>query len=117
MKYSFTLFQPPEKAVAQVERISSSVTFLLIASRRRCVPASGANVRPLLRTFWMLHHELPRKIIRAQARHREIDLARLTVVEQTVSQCFKFAVIGGRKAGQRDLTVAGIFEGFDCLFT
>ena len=38
------------RAVAQVERISSSVTFLLMASRRRCVPASGANVRPLLRT-------------------------------------------------------------------
>ena len=63
------------------------------------------------------HHELPRKIIRAQARQREIDLARLTVVEQTVGQGFQLAVIGGRKAGQRDLTVAGIFEGFDCLFT
>ena len=30
--------------------ISSIVTFLLITSRRRCVPASGAKVRPLLRT-------------------------------------------------------------------
>ena len=37
--------------MAQVVRISSSVTFLLITSRSRWVPASGAKVRPLLRTF------------------------------------------------------------------
>ena len=34
----------------QVRRTSSSVTFLLITSRRRCVPASGAKVRDDLRT-------------------------------------------------------------------
>ena len=39
------------KALRTVRITSSSVTFLLIASRSRCVPASGAKVSPLRRTF------------------------------------------------------------------
>ena len=35
----------------QVFSSSSSVTFLFITSRRRCVPASGAKVSPPRRTF------------------------------------------------------------------
>lgn len=35
----------------QVLITSSSVTFLFITSRRRCVPASGANVSPLRLTL------------------------------------------------------------------
>jgi hypothetical protein len=31
----------------------SSVTFLLTTSRMRCVPASGAKVRPVARTLWI----------------------------------------------------------------
>ena len=50
MKYSFTVVQPPEKALSAVERISSSVRFLLITSRSRWVPSSGAKVRPLRRS-------------------------------------------------------------------
>ena len=44
------VFQPPENAIFTVFISSSSWTFLLITSRRRWVPASGANVRPLFRT-------------------------------------------------------------------
>ena len=50
IKYSFTLVHPPEKAVLQVFNSSSSFTFLLIASLNLCEPASGAKVKPLLRT-------------------------------------------------------------------
>ena len=50
MKYSFTFVQPLLKAIETVRLSSSSCTFLLMTSRRRCVPASGAKVRPLLRT-------------------------------------------------------------------
>ena len=39
------------KASEQVFSISSQVTFLLMTSRRRWVPASAAKVRPLLRTL------------------------------------------------------------------
>ena len=50
MKYSFTPVQPDSKASEQALSRSSSVTFLLITSRMRWVPASGAKVRPALRT-------------------------------------------------------------------
>ena len=49
MKYSFTALYPPAKAVRQEASRSSWVTFLLMTSRSRWVPASGAKVRPLLR--------------------------------------------------------------------
>ena len=53
MKYSFTVLQPHSKA-SVTERIkSSSVTPLLITSRRRWVPASGARVRPDFFTCWV----------------------------------------------------------------
>ena len=52
MKYSFTAFHPPEKAVFRLSVSSSSVTFLLMASRRRWVPASGAKVSPAFRPRW-----------------------------------------------------------------
>ena len=42
---------PPAKATAQDFIISFSVMFLLITSRRRCVPASGAKVSPPVRTL------------------------------------------------------------------
>ena len=51
IKYSFTEVQPPAKALVQVRSTSSSVTFLLITSRIRWVPASGAKVSPLRRTL------------------------------------------------------------------
>ena len=50
MKYSLTPFHPDSKASEQALKRSSSVTFLLITSRMRWVPASGAKVRPALRT-------------------------------------------------------------------
>ena len=50
MKYSFKTRHPQEKTVRAVSMISSSVIFLLITSRRRWVPASGAMVKPVLRT-------------------------------------------------------------------
>ena len=43
---------PDIKALAQVDRISSSFRFLLMTSRSRWVPASGAKVKPLFRTVW-----------------------------------------------------------------
>ena len=52
MKYSFTVLQPLSKASVTARIRSSSVTPLLITSRMRWVPASGARVRPDLRTFW-----------------------------------------------------------------
>ena len=53
MKYSFTLLHPPWKASDTFSIRSASVTPLLITSRRRWVPASGAKVRDDLRTFWV----------------------------------------------------------------
>ena len=50
MKYSLQRRHPAEKAASRAEKKSSSVTFLLMTSRRRCVPASGANVSPPF--FW-----------------------------------------------------------------
>ena len=50
MKYSLTFFQPLAKAALTACSRSSSVTPLLITSRIRWLPASGANVRPLFRT-------------------------------------------------------------------
>ncbi len=52
MKYSFTAFHPPSKAVAQDARISSSETFLFMTSLSLCEPASGAKVSPLRLTLW-----------------------------------------------------------------
>ena len=52
MKYSFTALQPPSKAVRQDCNRSSSFTFLLMVSRIRWVPASGAKVMLVLRTRW-----------------------------------------------------------------
>jgi hypothetical protein len=43
-------FQPRAKALRQVESRSSSVIPLLITRRRRSLPASGARVKPVLRT-------------------------------------------------------------------
>ena len=50
MKYSLTRRHPAANAASRAPNRSSSVTFLLMTSRRRCVPASGANVRPPF--FW-----------------------------------------------------------------
>ena len=50
MKYNLTVFHPDLKAFVHAANKSSSLTPLLITSRMRCVPASGAKVRPLLRT-------------------------------------------------------------------
>ena len=50
IKYNLTVFQPDLKAFVHAANKSSSLTPLLITSRIRCVPASGAKVRPLLRT-------------------------------------------------------------------
>ena len=49
----FTLFQPASKASCAERSRSSSCTPLLMTSRRRWVPASGANVSPALRTDCM----------------------------------------------------------------
>ncbi len=46
--------------------------FLLMMSRKRCVPASGANVRPDLRTRLDLFEQFPGKIVDAQARQRKL---------------------------------------------
>ena len=51
IKYSFTLVQPPANSIAVDFMIFSSVIFLFITSRSLCVPASGAKVIPVLRTF------------------------------------------------------------------
>ena len=53
MKYSFTLFHPPSKASRTLSSRSCSVTPLLITSRIRCVPASGAKVRLVFLTCWV----------------------------------------------------------------
>ena len=50
MKYSFTRLQPPSKAMAAPFRMTSSVSPLLITSRSRWLPASGAKVRLLFFT-------------------------------------------------------------------
>ena len=50
MKYSLQRRQPAAKAASMAENKSSSVTFLLMTSRSRWVPASGAKVRPPF--FW-----------------------------------------------------------------
>ncbi len=46
MKYSLTRRQPASKAARVARSRSSSVTFLLMMSRMRWLPASGAKVRP-----------------------------------------------------------------------
>ena len=46
MKYSLQRRHPAANAASMAPNRSSSVTFLLMTSRRRCVPASGANVSP-----------------------------------------------------------------------
>jgi len=46
MKYSFTRRHPAVNAWSTAVTISSSVMFLLIASRSLCDPASGAKVSP-----------------------------------------------------------------------
>ena len=50
MKYSFSTLQPLEKMTAAASRRSCSASGLLMTHRRRSVPASGARVKPLLRT-------------------------------------------------------------------
>ena len=50
------------KASEQVFSISSHVTFLLMTSRRRWVPASAAKVRPLLRTLVVFSMRLWEKL-------------------------------------------------------
>jgi hypothetical protein len=50
----------------------SSVTFLFTTSRMRCVPASGANVRPVARTLRISSSRLV-EAVRAQRRHAERD--------------------------------------------
>ncbi len=52
MKYSFRLCHPSENAQVAAWIRSSCVTPLLITFLSLCVPASGANVRPVLRPFW-----------------------------------------------------------------
>ena len=54
IKYSFTRFQPASKACLAPFRITSSVRPLLITSRRRWEPASGAKVRLLFLISWTL---------------------------------------------------------------
>ena len=51
IKYNFMADQPAKKAASVAANRSSSVTPLLITSRKRCVPASGAKVKPVLRPF------------------------------------------------------------------
>ena len=48
MKYSFTASQPAASASSAAENRSDSLTFLLITSRSRWVPASGVKVSPSL---------------------------------------------------------------------
>ena len=48
--------------MVQVRSICSQVTFLLMTSRRRWVPASAAKVRPLLRTLVVLSTMLLEKL-------------------------------------------------------
>ena len=43
--------QPRENTFSAEAAMSSSVMFLLMTSRMRCVPASGAKVRPVARTL------------------------------------------------------------------
>ena len=50
------------KASEQVFSISSQVTFLLMTSRRRWVPASAAKVSPLLRTLVVFSMRLWEKL-------------------------------------------------------
>ena len=57
MKYSLTLLHPPWKASETLLIRSSSVTPLLMTSRRRCVPASGANVRLVFFSFCVASSE------------------------------------------------------------
>ena len=47
MKYNLICLHPLSQAVFTPRRSSSFVRPLLMTSRMRCVPASGANVRPL----------------------------------------------------------------------
>jgi hypothetical protein len=49
MKYSLSRCQPRENTRRELSSMCASVTFLFTTSRMRWVPASGANVRPLMR--------------------------------------------------------------------
>ncbi len=51
MKYSLIWSHPDSNASVAAAIRSSSVTPLLMMSRMRCVPASGANVSPVRRDF------------------------------------------------------------------
>ena len=57
-----------------------------------------------------LEHQLPREIVRAERRKRNIDLARLAVIQQLIRQLRQILIVGGRKARHRDLAAAGILQ-------
>ena len=51
MKYSLMILQPSSKAVVALSTKSSALIPLLITCRSRSLPASGASVKPVFRTF------------------------------------------------------------------
>ena len=116
MKYSFTDDQPPEKAVRQDWRMSSSVTFLLMASRRRWVPASGAKVRPDLLAVLKAVHQVHGEVVRPQGGQGQAHLLRLAPLQQAVAQLLsRWPVVAGGQGRQGHLLVARVLAGLDAV--
>ena len=80
-----------------------------MASRRRCVPASGAKVRPVFLPFC-------RKVVGAQTRERKIHMTLCAELLQIVAELNERAEIRGRERGERHLLVAGILDGLLGVF-
>ena len=107
-KYSLTRRHPWEKADSTAPYRSSSRISLLITWRIRQVPASGANVSPVRRTFWI---SLAMPTVKASTRR----LGRLTdtwlvhrrVIDDAGHHLVDAGEVGARQRREADLVVAG----------
>ena len=81
---------------------------LLITWRIRHVPPSGANVRPVRRTFWISLAMPDGERVDPQRRQREADVAAaLLLVHEAGDEAVDPREVGGRERRERDLVVAG----------
>ena len=106
-KYSFTGRQPWDTPPTAANR-SSSLMSLLITRRIRHVPPSGANVRPVRRTFWI---SLAMPTVNASTRSDGSETPTLPhpycSTRCPATQPVDARVVRGRQRRERDLVVAG----------
>jgi hypothetical protein len=93
--------------------MSSSLTFLLMTSRMRWVPASGANVRPVDAHALDLVEQRLVEPVRAQARDPELDLASAQLRHQLLDQRVDARHVGGAERRQAGLAEAGLVDALE----